>query len=117
MMTDKELIYRGYKPFKPGPFDDECITQGFQKAIRDENDDRKYFITFKKWDFSRYDKVKELNDCVSYEGDTQLAYKKNGEFMNITFLHGWEAEEVEEFLDNLFSTGLFEKYDMKYKDD
>lgn len=112
-MNDQKLLDRGYHKFKPTPFDDESVVACFQTSFCDENDDRKYFLTWKKWDFSRFASPLRNRHLYepSYEATTQLTYKKNGQSINIDFLNGWEPEDAEAFLDDLFKTGWFEKYD------
>lgn len=106
-----ELIKRGYNRFNPTPFDNESVTDCYQKTFRDKNNDRKYFLTYHKWDFSRFADARhpELN-YPSYEAETQLTTKDGG-VINLTFLHLWKPKEAEEFLEKLFETGWFKKYD------
>ena len=35
-MTDEELLSRGYREFKPGPFDGEYVEKMFQKRFDDD---------------------------------------------------------------------------------
>ena len=84
-------------------------TIDFEKL--DEDGMKKYFLTYHRWDFSRYSDVNhpDLN-YPSYEAETQLT-TKNGGIINLTFLHVWEPKDAEEFLEKLFETGWFRKYD------
>ena len=113
----EDLIKRGYNRFNPSPFDNESVTDCYQKAFRDEAGNRKYFLTYRQWDFSRYaDTNHPSMNMPSYEAETQLTTKKGGT-IDITFLHLWEPKDAEEFLEKLFETGLFKKYDERYGDD
>lgn len=113
--TEKKLLDCGYCRFKPSPFDGENVTDCYQKAFRDEDDNRKYFLTYHRWDFSQYAyRCHDPNlNKPSYEAETQLT-TKNGGVLNITFLSQWEPEDAEEFLAKLFETGWFKKYDDEY---
>ena len=110
-VVKNELIKRGYNRFEPSVFDNDSISDCYQKAFWDENSNRKYFLTYKQWDFSRYSDTNhpDLN-FPSYEAETQLTTKDGG-VINLTFLHLWKPKEAEEFLEKLFETGWFKKYD------
>lgn len=108
---DQDTLYKlDYRRFNPGAFESESVTDCYQKAFRDENDDRKYFLTWRKWDFSKYATVDNNLEEPAYDAYTQLT-TKDGDVINIEFLSGWEPQKAEEFLDKLFETGWFRKYD------
>lgn len=111
-----DLLDHGYNDYKPGPFDGDCVTRCYQKAFRD-GDYRKYFLTWHEWDFSKYADPRhpELLDHT-FEGETQLT-TTDGYVINITFLSGWKREKAEKFMEKLFNTGWFEKYDHDYEEE
>ena len=111
-MDQNYLLNQGYEQYKPSPFDGESVKTIFQKVFRNEDNKRKYFLTWKKWVYEKYaDSMHpELKD-PRYEGETQLCQKKIGQYIYLTFLHGWNAEDAEEFLEKLFEAGWFENYD------
>lgn len=108
---EKDLLSKGYHQFKPSGFDGECVTDCYQTAIRNSEGDREYFITWRKWDFSRYNYNNDSHlDEPAYEAETHLnTHDKN--VIDITFHNGWEPEAVEEFMKKLFATGWFLEYD------
>jgi len=111
---ERELIERGYIKYKPSPFKDDCVTDSFQKVIKDDSNKRKYFVDWDKWDFSRYVDANhpDLNN-PAFEGSTQLT-TKDGEVVDITLHAGWGIKKAEEFLAKLFDTGWFKLYDNDY---
>lgn len=111
-----DLLDHGYNDYKPSVFDGDCVTRCYQKAFRD-GDDRKYFLTWHEWDFSKYadHRHPELLDHT-FEGETQLT-TTDGDVINITFLSGWGREKAEKFMEKLFDTGWFKKYDHDYEEE
>ena len=108
--TDKKLIEKGYQKFKPArPFDNESITDKFQKAFLNKTG-KKYFITVSKWKEFTHPATKQKFP-PSYEYDIQLYDKENRNPINLTFFAGWECEDVENFAEQLFETGMFEYYE------
>ena len=114
-MTDQELIKKKYNRFNPSNLDGQYVTDLYQKSFTDQNNNRKYFLIWKKYDFSKYaDRFhKDLNK-PRYEGDTQLTFNENNQVINLTFLDGWSTNDAEKFLEKLFATGWFKKYDDLY---
>lgn len=110
-MTDKDLANDKYNKFSSNAWDNENIECVYQKSFTDENGLRKYFLTWRKWNFSKYSYKDPSLKEAKWEGNTQLEYKKNGQHIDITFLNGWNTEDAEEFLEKLFETGWFKKYD------
>lgn len=110
---ESTLIKKGYQRFSPSPFDGECVMKCYQTAVRNNNGDRQYFITWKKWDFSQYKNGNHSElEKPRYEAYTQLT-TKDGNVIDITFLNGWEPEKAEEFMEKLFNTGWFRDYDRR----
>lgn len=116
-MTDQDLISRGFKEFPPTPFvDSDGIETHFQKRYDDEIGKR-YFITINKW--------KPITDTRSgivwpsnYEYEVYF-HKDDGKdgtkAIKILLYAGWDIDEVEEYVQKLFETGLFEYYE-KWED-
>ena len=112
-MTDRDLIDRGFKQFAPTPhIDSEGIETRFQKRYDDEVGKR-YFITVNKW--------KPLFDIrnggtwpANYEYEVYF-HKEDSEggtkAIKILLYAGWNVDEVEEYVQKLFETGLFEYYE------
>ena len=117
-MNKKEFEKAGYIHYNPAPLDGECVTSVYQRSFNDKNGNKKYFLTWKEWDFSQYaDALHQDLKNRRYEADTQLTYKKNGQTLDLTFLDGWSVEDAEGFMKALFKLGWFEKYDRDPKND
>lgn len=110
-----DLLKHGYYEYKPSPFDSDCVKKCYQKSFKDKNGNRKYFLTWKEWDFSQYADYHhpELEYQHSFEGNTQLI-TTDDDAIEITFFNGWSRDRAEKFLKKLFDTGWFEKYDNDY---
>ena len=108
-MTDTEIIEKGYTEFSPSHIDDKDVEKKFQKRISNEIG-KKYFITINKW--KKID-VPHTNNTwgPTYEFHTQLYNKQTREPVNLLFFAGWTIESVEEYLEKLFETGLFDYYE------
>jgi hypothetical protein len=88
----------------------------FQKRYDDEIGKR-YFITINKWRAFRHPYTGE-EFPATYEYSVQL-YKKDGRHdvkaVDFLFHSTWSVDEVEEYMNKLFETGLFEYYE-KWED-
>lgn len=108
-MTDKELLKRKFTKYPRTPFDNESVETCFQKRY-DDNIGKKYFLNVKKWSSFAHPHTGETFP-PSYEYDTQL-YKKDGhDAINILFHSSWNLDDVEEYLEKLWATGLFDYYE------
>ena len=107
-MTDKEFTDLGFREFAPTPFDSKSVEKCFQKRY-DDDVGKKYFITVRKWMEMIHPHSGERIPPV-YEYDVQL-YKKNGhEALDLLFHSNWTLEDVEDYMEKLWNTGLFEYY-------
>ena len=100
---DEYLIKRGYKEFTTAPYN-EYASKCFQKRF-DDKIGKKYFITVHK-----YDPIHPM-DSVGYEYGVQLKNVNNENPINLNYFAGWKVEEVEEYMDKLWATGLFGYYE------
>lgn len=108
-MTDKEILDAGYterkENFKHSPY----IETSFQKNYVDEIG-KKYSILIYKWNSKKY---KFLVDTSTYDFDVKLYSKDKHSPVNLNFFNGWELEEVEKYLEEMFNTGLFDYYERR----
>lgn len=116
-MTDQDLLDRGFKQFAPMPhLDPEGIETRFQKRYDDEVGKR-YFITVNKWRVFKHPYTGE-EFPATYEYSVQL-YKKESrrdvKAVDLLFHSAWSIDEVEEQMEKLYETGLFEYYE-KWED-
>lgn len=109
-MDDKFIKSKGYVRYPPIA-ENKNVSDLFQKRFVDDKG-IKYFITIKKWDFSPYRDRYHPDLGIQYEADIQLHYKENGQAINITFLAGWELDEIEKHAEELFSSGKYNYYEV-----
>lgn len=108
MSKVEELLERGYSRYAPSPVDGECVTDLYQKRFDDETG-KKYFITVKRWDFSKFPNARGLKPSLEYE--TQLYKKGSHDAVNLSFFDSWNVEDVEEHVEWMFSSGRFDYYE------
>lgn len=108
---EKILTDKGYKQFKYSPFNEFFAAACYQTSKKNDKGNRDYFITWRKWDLSKYTSERHPDlDRPRFEAETQLITKDKN-VINITFLDGWKPDKVEEFMKKLFETGWFQSYD------
>ena len=108
-MTDRELIKKGYYEYKPTPFHDNSVEKAFQRRVKDEKG-TKYFIDIEKYKPIIHPSTgEELGG--GYEFTSQLRYKKNDCPLNLRMFAECTVEQFEEFMENLFNTGMFMYYE------
>ena len=107
-MTDKELLDAGYKRYDPPSIHADCVTDLYQKCIKDDTGKR-YFISIERWDFSRISH-RASDTQPSFETTVQFTHK-NGETVDITCYNGWEIDQIEKFYDDLWKLGWFKYYE------
>lgn len=117
-MTDQDFIQRGFKQFPPIPYiDPDGIETRFQKRYDDEIGKR-YFITVNKWRAIKDSRIPDGIWPSSYEYEVYFQ-KDDGDggtkAIKILLYAGWDIDEVEEYVQKLFETGLFEYYE-KWED-
>ena len=96
-VTKEKLIAAGYNRYDPPRFED-CITDIFQKCIRDKDNNKQYYITCERWDYSNISNGRNIP--VRYEWSVQLTHKETGEVVNIDCLSGWSIEDVEKYYES-----------------
>lgn len=116
-MTDNDFLSKGFKQFPITPIiDPDGMETHFQKRYDDEIG-KKYFITVNKWKSYTHPYTRETFP-PTYEYDVQL-YQKGGRYtakaIDLLFHSTWTIEEVENYMEKLFQTGLFEYYE-KWED-
>ena len=109
-MTSEELIEKGYTRHAPNALDDDCITDVYQRSFRYENNKRKYFLTWNKWDFSRYAAHDESLNNPVFEGVAQLC-THDEKTIEIKFFSGWDIDDAEQMLEKIYRLGDFRMYD------
>lgn len=102
-MVDERLLERGYKQYKPTPFDNESIVARFQKRF-DDDFGKKYFIDVLKWsqEYVPVDRRDKWWKPFVYEYDVQVSVGENENPINLEFFSSWTIEDVEEFMENFF---------------
>ena len=107
-MRDEDFIERGFTQFEPGPLDSDWVVTKFQQRY-DDDIGKKYFITvskYKAWEHPHTHVVIP----PAYEYDTQFTL--DGKPINVTFFSGWELDEVEEKIEEMWKTGGYDYYEI-----
>lgn len=107
-MNVEDFIVEGYTRFPPGKYDDECVTDLFQKTIRDDVGNKLYFITVERWDYSSV--AQERNIPISYNFSVQFNLKKGGT-TQVDCFSEFDIESAEDFYNDLWNTGWFLPYE------
>lgn len=112
---DDYIMSRGYVRYEPNSFDYPGIVDKFQKRFDDENG-KKYFIDVVKYGEITHPVTGE-EIPASYEYEVYLKPKKMGCTIKLLLYAGVggsdELTEVEEYVESLFNTGLYEYYESK----
>ena len=109
---DNFLIERGYKTFEKSNLDSKYIDRLFQKRF-DDDVGKKYFITIKKWEPVDLKWTDEILG-PSYEYITQFYFGNENNPVNpvnLDFFGGWDIEDAENKIEELWRAGNFEYYE------
>lgn len=111
--TDEYFIERGYKAYPKTQFDSQLVVQNFQKRFGNEYGN-KYFIDIHKYsneDLPNKYKQEKWYTPFSYEYTCQLYRKDTHDAVNLLFHNSWSIEQVEEFVENMFQSGILDYYE------
>ena len=114
VITDEELIKRGFKRYNVCNTSVDCRKYLFQKRYMNDNGDTLYFIDIYKWDWTGFPPDRIL-DPYTYEITTQLYTVGGHDAVNIEFGVEMTIEGAEEFIDKLFDIGMVEPYELAEK--
>lgn len=106
---DNRLLEKGFERFEPSNLDNEGISDKYSKRYTDEKG-KKYFIVVNKWKPWIHPHTKE-EFGPSYDYDVQLYSKDTHDPINLNFFASWDIDRVEDYVEKLFSTGLFDYYE------
>lgn len=109
-MTDRDLISLGFNKYPPARFKSSNIETCFQKRY-DDKYGKKYFITVNKWRAWQHSPTK-CDASPTYEYETQLYRREGHEAVDLLFHSDWTLEAVEQYVEKLWQTGLFEYYEV-----
>ena len=107
MITDEILTNKGYKKFKPSPWQHESITDLFQKCFKDKHG-KKYFITVNKWKSWIHPHTGE-EFPPAYEITVQFTFNENPVDMN--FFHWDHLDQAEEKIEEIWKKCGFDYYE------
>ena len=105
----ESILEKGYKEYRPGPFDSSGIIMKYQKRFRDEKG-TKYFIDIHEYDGFYHPTTGDYFPG-NYEYFVQMYSVEKHEPINMLFFAGWDIESVEEKVEAMFDTGLFDYYE------
>lgn len=109
-MNDSDFLRAGYKEFSRGQLDSEGIETCFQKAYEDLLGRTAYFITVRKWK-GFYHPYSGESFPPSYEYNVQLYKKDDHDAIDLLFHSSWDLHSVEDYMEKLWRTGLFDYYE------
>lgn len=105
-MDNDYIVSKGYKEYNPTHFHNEYIIKCFQKRL-DDDIGKKYFI-----DINQYYSIGKNLEKYNFEYSVQLYDKDTHNPVNMLFHCGWELERVEEFVENMFQSGMLDYYEI-----
>lgn len=103
-LNDKAILDAGYTEYEPSLIDTANVTKCFSKWFWDAFGKR-YAIHIKKWDWTNIDP----SMGIKYEFEVQVAIDEKP--INITLFSGWDVEEVENYMERLWSQGTYDYYE------
>lgn len=103
-LNDETILRAGYKEYEPSIIDSDMVSKCFQKWFHDSVG-KKYAISIKKWDWSGT----RTGIGVKYEFEVQLCVDDKP--INFTLFNGWNVEEVEDYMDRIWSTDKYDYYE------
>ena len=105
--TTQYLEEKGYKYYESMKQYSDAL---YQKKFSDENG-VKYFISVDHYDFHNITMPEEARRNYEFEYSTQLVDKVTHCPVQITLFAGWQIDDVEKHLEDLFETGLYKYYE------
>lgn len=112
-LNDEYILSKGYKVYEPTRFHNSSIIKCFQKRF-DDDKGKKYFIDINKWSWKSFmieGKMGIWDKDTTYEYTTQLYRKDTHDAVDISFHSSWTLEQVEEHMEKLFETGMYDYYE------
>ena len=112
-MTDKYILEKGYKQYKPIPYDNESIVARFQKRFDDEHGKR-YFINVLKWSnsFIPVERRDKYWQPYSYEYEVQVSMYDKPNTIDLHFHSDWTLNKVEAFMTDFFERMYVNYYEL-----
>ena len=107
-MERDDFIKAGYTRFEPSSMEDECITDLYQKCFRDEDGNKKYFITVERWDYNPMSDGRDIP--IAYDFIVQFV-TEDDRTLNVDLFNGWDIETTEDFVKKMFDLGWFKYYE------
>lgn len=105
--VESRLLEKGYREYPKGAFAPYGVVRFFQKRF-DDDIGIKYFINVNEWDIGFPNSDGIMN---GYEYEVQLYRKGTHDAIDLTFHSEWDIDEVEKYVDELFSNGKFDYYE------
>ena len=108
---------KGYREYKPTAFHNSNVSRCWQKRFDDEHG-KKYFIDINEWDNAYLKSHLTYSDGVpdfAYEFSMQMYAAGTHNPINILFHSSWTLAEVEEFVEKMWQTGMYDYYE-KWED-
>ena len=108
-MVDQDFLSAGFHEFSPSRFEHDGVETCFQKRYDDDHG-KKYFITVNKWRAWEHPYTHEIFPS-DYEYHIQMYKKDDHGAIDILFHSSWNLVDVENYMEKLWDTGLFDYYE------
>ena len=109
-ITEAVLFAHGYTRHQPSAVDPDGITDLYQKVVRSADGIRQYFIDVRRWSGWVHPYTGEKTQ-PTYEFEACFEDKKTGKPVRILLYSGWEIEEAERRIAEVFNLGSWKSYD------
>jgi len=106
---DDFFISNGFSQFEPPSIYPVGVETCFQKRY-DDDVGKKYFITVLKWEPMTHPYTLETTPS-QYEYEVQLYNNIGHDALDLNFHSSWTLDQVEDYLEKLWNTGLFDYYE------
>ena len=106
---EEDIVFekRGYKKYPREPHDYPEIVHMYYKRFKGDHC-IKYFIAAHLWELST---DKNGNPVRMYEYTVYFNQKGKHCSLRLFFYAGWTLDDVEEYCDKMYNSGLFEPYE------
>ena len=107
----KALEEKEYKKYPAGRTDPESVIALFQKRF-DDDQGIKYFVDIHEYSFENFPEVPpQVQDNYRFEGELSFTLKSNGKPVDIKCFIGWTLDEIEQYAEDLWKSGMYEFYE------
>ena len=100
-----DILAKCYKRYDPSIVDGDCVKNLYQRRF-DDDIGKKYYITIKDWDFTRYG-----NPLIQYEATAQLYIGEDRDPIDLSFSGNLDLDDVEKMVEKFWRDNNCEYYE------